>query len=328
MGPQDQPTDRDGASTVSTGLSVHEVTEVTEGGPPGTDGELVDLEVLAAGLVIAPAGEGPRAVPTLVAWGRLRGFSAEHGVTLADGSSVQLLEVVVDDGVLAGGTGVRRFAVPAPDLVGFFGEISAFSEEWRASTAPGRGDPLVRRLPDMAAAAAVALWAAVAHAWRSVAGSVGGVRARSAGRSAPRHGLGTRRRWVPITAGVLLLAVLAGGETTASVTSSATGLPHHGRSPVNRGIKYLVPVASAAVNLPAATAAPGPGPAVAGRAAPLQSHEIFGYAPYWTLPESAGSTCRTSPHWPTSASTSTATAPSTRAVRVGTATRARTWSTW
>jgi hypothetical protein len=37
--------------------------------------------------------------------------------------------------------------------------------------------------------------------------------------------------------------------------------------------------------LPAATSAPAPAPPSLSGAAPLQSHEVFGYAPYWTLPQ-------------------------------------------
>ncbi len=40
--------------------------------------------------------------------------------------------------------------------------------------------------------------------------------------------------------------------------------------------------------LPAATSTPEPAPPSLASSAPLPSHEIFGYAPYWTLPESSG----------------------------------------
>ena len=39
---------------------------------------------------------------------------------------------------------------------------------------------------------------------------------------------------------------------------------------------------------PAGHVRSGAGTPVAGGIAPLQSHEIFGYAPYWTLPQSSG----------------------------------------
>jgi len=287
MGPQDQPTDRDGVSPAATGLSVREVdTDIETDG----DGTPVELGLLATGLVIAPAGPGARVVPTLVGWSHLRGFSAEQQVTRADGTSVQLLEVVVDGGVLAGTSHVRRFAVPAPDLAGFFGEVSTYAGVWRASTAPGGRARPGRRALAMATATALAVWAVLVGAWRDGTSWAGGLVSGSTRRSTPRHGLGTGRRWVPIAAGVLVLGLLAGSEASSSVTSSATssstGLPHHGRSTVNRGMKYLVPAAAAPANLPAATAAPEPAPPSLASSPPLQSHEIFGYAPYWTLPES------------------------------------------
>jgi hypothetical protein len=37
-----------------------------------------------------------------------------------------------------------------------------------------------------------------------------------------------------------------------------------------------------------ATSVPAPAPPVLAASAPLQSHEVFGYAPYWTLPQSSG----------------------------------------
>ena len=42
------------------------------------------------------------------------------------------------------------------------------------------------------------------------------------------------------------------------------------------------------LHLPTATSAPAPAPPSVATAAPLQSHEVFGYAPYWTLPKSSG----------------------------------------
>jgi hypothetical protein len=41
-------------------------------------------------------------------------------------------------------------------------------------------------------------------------------------------------------------------------------------------------------HLAAATTAPAPAPPSLASSAPLQSHEVFGYAPYWTLPQSSG----------------------------------------
>ena len=85
--------------------------------------------------------------------------------------------------------------------------------------------------------------------------------------------------------------------------------------------------ATASPRLAAATSAPAPAPPSLAASAPLQSHEVFGYAPYWTLPQSpirrqghdhAGLLQRGRQRRRAS----------TRAAPGGTATRARTWSTW
>ena len=46
--------------------------------------------------------------------------------------------------------------------------------------------------------------------------------------------------------------------------------------------------AKRAGHLPAATTTPAAAPASLAAAAPLRPHEVFGFAPYWTLPSSAG----------------------------------------
>jgi hypothetical protein len=88
--------------------------------------------------------------------------------------------------------------------------------------------------------------------------------------------------------GALASLVLIAGLVTAFVTSSASA--SHERAPVAR-----TPVAGnrgqaayhQSSHLPPATSAPVPAPPSLSAAAPLQSHEVFGYAPYWTLPQSA-----------------------------------------
>jgi GH18 family chitinase len=46
--------------------------------------------------------------------------------------------------------------------------------------------------------------------------------------------------------------------------------------------------ATTTLDLPAATAPPAPDPPSLAEAAPLRSHEVFGFAPYWTLSQSGG----------------------------------------
>jgi hypothetical protein len=51
---------------------------------------------------------------------------------------------------------------------------------------------------------------------------------------------------------------------------------------------FPVPGAGAALKLAPASAPPTPAPPSLANAAPLRTHEIFGFAPYWTLSQSAG----------------------------------------
>jgi spore germination protein YaaH len=101
----------------------------------------------------------------------------------------------------------------------------------------------------------------------------------------PRHGAGWRRV-VPIAVGLLALLLLA-GSTSTSFGSSAGGAQDHPASAVNHGNGAQAALAHPTSNLPAATSAPAPAPPSLAAAAPLSSHEIFGYAPYWTLSQSS-----------------------------------------
>jgi spore germination protein YaaH len=90
---------------------------------------------------------------------------------------------------------------------------------------------------------------------------------------------------------MVAVALVAGGAT-ASVSSTPTAIGHHRiptstRFPVT-GNEVQATAAPKTANLPAASAAPAPAPPSLAGSPPLQSHEIFGYAPYWTLPESPG----------------------------------------
>ena len=96
----------------------------------------------------------------------------------------------------------------------------------------------------------------------------------------------TRR--VGVAATVLAILLLVIGLMTSFVTSSASATHESptttsGPSSGNRaqaGDHQSVP-------LPTATSAPLPAPPTLAASAPIQSHEVFGYAPYWTLPLSS-----------------------------------------
>ena len=249
---------------------------------------VVDLTLGAAGVTIAPAGDRWAAVPTLVTWAHLEGFSGDRSATLPDGSSGQVLEIVAHGATFPGGSRARRFVVPAPELVEFFGTLAALSGDWATGRRHGDAGTGVRarlvRTTDNVRSALMGSFAVVAAAVATWGGW----------ESSPRHGQG-RRRVGPIAVGLVLVALVAGGAT-APLGSAASGAPR--KSAPAAALPLLGNIVQAAAapkvtNLPAASAAPAPAPPSLAGSAPLQSHEIFGYAPYWTLPESAASTSRT-----------------------------------
>jgi hypothetical protein len=122
-------------------------------------------------------------------------------------------------------------------------------------------------------------------------GARSGVRERWAARKA-RCVAFVRRNTKLVSIGGLVV-VLAIGATIASLEVSTSVLGQQvGAAPTGRaagiGGTPLAQVAPPAVSLPPATAAPAPAPPALAASAPLQTHEIFGYAPYWTLPSSGG----------------------------------------
>ena len=102
-----------------------------------------------------------------------------------------------------------------------------------------------------------------------------------------------RRRPVPrrlaaavgtLTAVVLVVVLLATSFLTPSVAATHQGTAFAAGEHDNRVQATLHRTA----DLPPATSAPAPAPPALAASAPLQSHEVFGYAPYWTLPQSSG----------------------------------------
>ncbi len=103
----------------------------------------------------------------------------------------------------------------------------------------------------------------------------------------------TRRRPVPkrlalvvgATAGVVLLVV--GLLTMVIAPSGPAGHQGSAFAAGLRGNRFQAG-AHPSLHLAPATSAPKPAPPSVASAAPVQSHEVFGYAPYWTLPKSSG----------------------------------------
>jgi spore germination protein len=97
-----------------------------------------------------------------------------------------------------------------------------------------------------------------------------------------------RRPLRKVALGVGGLALLGGGLVAGlgATTSATTAPPAHVRvadSPVD---DHLIDQASPA-NLASASAAPGPALPMVALAPPTSAHEVFGYAPYWSLPQAS-----------------------------------------
>ena len=97
-----------------------------------------------------------------------------------------------------------------------------------------------------------------------------------------------RARRMGAAAGAAAVIVLAVALLTSVLTSSASAT--HAPSPTTTSASGNRAQAARhrSAELAAATTAPAPAPPSLVNSAPLQSHEIFGYAPYWTLPQSSG----------------------------------------
>ena len=225
----------------------------------------LDLVAGAAGLIIARTGDPDRAVPSLVPWTLVR-CTAAPALSGDPDPGTSVLTLSVSDPHWAGGVGTWMLQVPAPDGAAFLAAVD------RERSAAGSGGGDMGRLA--AAHASATRW----------------VRARQPGGGDHRHGLG-HRRVAPALVGLVALVLLA-GSTSLSFGSTASGAGRHARSSDANGEVTGNRSQAAAVRLtpilPPATSAPAPAPPSLAGSAPLQSHEIFGYAPYWTLPQSSG----------------------------------------
>ena len=164
-----------------------------------------------------------------------------------------------------------------------------------AAQGPAHRAPVARagRVVVQAPLAAARISAAVSA--RALASARAAVSARAATAVAGRrgrHGQGALARILTVGAGVVIAAAGAGGiGGLVAPRSPAAGAAAQG------AVSYpALPSAIALVDqrdhgglhLAPATAPPLPTPPVLAQGAPLGPHEIFGFAPYWTLPGSAG----------------------------------------
>ena len=229
-------------------------------------GARYDLHATEVGLIIQCCSGSPRRVPDLVPWSELSSVAAEAVAELPDGSRGQVLEVGVVDGGWLGGNRVQRFAALESGLDGFLLTASSGLESSKDSDTEDSGvttaGPVTR-----------------------VRAAIGSLASRWGDR--PDHADGRRRIGPVIVAGLAL--VLLAGSTSTSFDSSASGASGRSARGVMTDLGNRLQASQAhPVKLPPATSTPEPAPPSLAGSPPLQSHEIFGYAPYWTLPQSSG----------------------------------------
>jgi hypothetical protein len=198
------------------------------------------------------------------------------GVDDAGGSAAAgpVLDLEVTDGEWLGGD--RSFSLRAPpstDLAPFLAAVSTNRAAARREGFRPFGVPIG------AAAGTLAALPSSASRW---------MRSLRPGDGDPRHGLG-RRRIAPALVGLMALVLLA-GSTSVPFGSSASGAIQRANAGAGQGTGNRSEAARThpTTDLPAATSTPAPAPPSLADSAPLAPHEVFGYAPYWTLPQSSG----------------------------------------
>ncbi len=247
--------------------------------PSGDAGTVVPVDLVAgpAGMTVGPSSTpsdgSPGPVPSLILWSSVVGASVTHPALLPDGTVGRVVEIELERG--GGAQGASRAAVRA-------------------------AHPRCRALPRRLSAAGTPRPTESVHPG-SAGGRAGRQRRRGVGRS---HRMGVVD---PPCRRASATVVGRNGSDRSSWASwpwccwpAAVGpssrprrrvRPHGQPTPIHaleRGQRRAGLRAHPAVSLPAATSTPAPAPPSLAGAAPLQSHEIFGYAPYWTLPQSAG----------------------------------------
>ncbi len=228
------------------------------GGPPSNRArDQLVFEVHPHGLV-GTRHDG--SVPALVPWASVRRVSVGEPTPGRRGRVLRTLEIeLTDDGWLGGAR--WRFVGSEVVVLEFAQAVAAARAAGAPSASPGR---------------LAVLRAAVARH----------LPARTPGDPETGPGLGSRP--LGALAGALAVLVLAAGGAGSPFPTSASGAPQRAHVAASHAGNRAQAAVHPTADLAAATSTPAPAPPSLAGAPPLQSHEIFGYAPYWTLPQSSG----------------------------------------
>lgn len=231
-------------------------------------------------------GRAGRGGPVLlrIPWWALEGLSADDMAPDPGGRIVQVLNLVTDAGVLA-------ILAPAPAVSAVLASLRPWTPRWRGARRPidrqvarllAGGGPLVRSLR----AGGAVRFATAGRALPAPMKRVGRVAVRR-----PRVALAVMGAIVVSLAAWGGVALSTAPSEFATLSSSAAPLGHAGAAFDASGMAQILQAAEfqagAASQLARATAPPPPAPASVADATPLSSHEVFGFAPYWSLGEEA-----------------------------------------
>ncbi len=234
-------------------------------------------------------GTGGGTVLLRIPWWALHGLSADDTAQSPEGTTVQVVRLVTDAGDL-------MLLAGAPTVSALLGSLRAWTARWRG--ARRALDRLVAMALAMALAAAGSVTRRLEVLTAHRAGTLGGTLpepVQRLGRVAARRprvaATGLLAIVLPVAAwaGVALSAAPAGLDAL----SAAAGLRQGGVAFDASGMAQILQAAEfqagagLASHLVPATAPPPPAPAAVVDTAPLRSHEVFGFAPYWSLGQAA-----------------------------------------
>ena len=255
------------ASQPPASVTLVSAREVTDPWAP-TPYARFDIRLSSAGMTVGPSAGSRAVVPVVVPWSLLLGFSANQWVTTADGATGQILEIVVCAPDRRDGSQIRRFLVPAPDLVHFFKGVGAWSKQWATAlrSVGSPGAPSSKLAATGARPRGVVLSAYLATAAWLGSQVLPGIGHRGAG-SAERAS--DQQRVGKAVIG-LVAVVLAAGVATASfaITASGGSPPHRSaqsaahRAPVALGNVLQASDAPKIAATSRRVIGPGPGAAV------------------------------------------------------------------
>ena len=104
----------------------------------------------------------------------------------------------------------------------------------------------------------------------------------------PFHSVTHRFRRAYIVVGAVLILGMASGVALTAIPGTNGSALAANHTLFQLGNAQFRPPDRSTPPLPPATAAPLPAPTSVADAAPLRPHEVFGFAPYWTLSSSSG----------------------------------------